>query len=82
MPEIWTLWIDGSLGSLLTKPSVSDDLVDSVKALVVSVKNENVLVNIDVHQCKNWRTLTCNAMNALKRLHNVFVWRMNKTIIL
>ena len=46
MPEIWTLWIDGSLGSLLTKPSVSDDLVDSVKAPVVSVKNEKVLVNI------------------------------------
>ena len=60
MPEIWTLWIDGSLGSLLTKPSVSDDLVDSVKALVVSVKNEKVLVNIDVHQCKNWRTLDTN----------------------
>ena len=51
-PEIGMLWIDGSLGSLLTKPSVSDDLVDSVKALVVSVKNEKVLVNIDVHQCK------------------------------
>ena len=50
MPEIWTLWIDGSLGSLLTKPSVSDALVDSVKAPVVSVKkkNEKVLVNIDV----------------------------------
>ena len=46
------LWIDGSLGSLLTKPSVSDDLVDSVSAPVVSVKNEKVLVNIDVHQCK------------------------------
>ena len=51
-PEIGMLLIDGSLGSLLTKPSVSDDLVDSVKALVVSVKNEKVLVNIDVHQCK------------------------------